>query len=137
MNIFDPAINDQSIYYLGRIFGVVGSVIPKSNFPSGEAPPVILSEMFGVLNGVALTIGVLVVTYTTVVGLFATAAEGEFLGKKWSGIWVPIRTVIGIAGLFPSSNGYCAIQVVLMWFILQGVEICSPRNFKYISNCHV
>lgn len=121
MNIFDPALNDQSIYYLGRIFGIVGTVIPKSNFPAGEAAPVILSEMFGVLNGVALTIGVLVVTYTTVVGLFATAAEGEFLGKKWSGLWVPIRTVIGIAGLFPSSNGYCAIQVVLMWFILQGV----------------
>ncbi len=124
IDLFHLAANDQSVYFLGRIFGVVGDVIPASNFvndPNGP-PPLILDAMFKVLNGVALTVGVLIVTYTTIVGLFATAAEGEFLGKKWSGLWVPIRTVIGIAGLFPSSGGYCAIQVILMWMVIQGVS---------------
>lgn len=124
IDLFHLAANDQSVYYLGRIFGVVGNVIPLSNFandPNGS-PPMILDAMFKVLNGVALTVGVLIVTYTTIVGLFATAAEGEFLGKKWSGLWVPVRTVIGIAGLFPSSGGYCAIQVILMWMVIQGVS---------------
>jgi len=116
-DLFDMAKNDQSLYYLGQIFGNMGEVLTP-----GTGAPIILGAMFEILNGVALTIGVLVVTYTTVVGLFATAAEGEFLGKKWSGVWVPIRTVIGIVSLFPSSGGYCVLQVFLMWVILQGVS---------------
>src|SRR5580658_9851250 len=116
-DLFQMAANDQSLFYLGQIFGNMGDVLTP-----GTGAPIILGAMFEVLNGIALTVGVLVVTYTTVVGLFQTAAEGEFLGKKWSGLWVPIRTVIGIVGLFPSSGGYCALQVFLMWVILQGVS---------------
>lgn len=114
MNVFTIATNDQSIYYLGRIFGQVGTVLPGTG-------PIILSVMFKVFNTAILGIGALVVTYTTVVGILNTAAEGEFLGKHWHSIWVPLRTVIGIAGLFPMKSGYCAMQVLIMWVILQGV----------------
>src|SRR5437870_3415012 len=104
MNVFTIATNDQSIYYLGRIFGNVGTVLPGTG-------PQILSAMFKIFNTAILGIGALVVTYTTVVGILNTAAEGEFLGKHWHSIWVPLRTVIGIAGLFPMKTGYCAMQV--------------------------
>lgn len=114
MNVFTIAVNDQSIYYLGRIFGNVGTVLPGTG-------PQILSAMFKIFNTAILGIGALVVTYTTVVGILNTAAEGEFLGKHWHSIWVPLRTVIGIAGLFPMKTGYCAMQVLMMWVILQGV----------------
>src|SRR5688500_18872811 len=114
INVFTIAVNDQSIYYLGRIFGNVGTVLPGTG-------PAILSAMFKVFNTAMLAVGSLIVTYTTVVGVLNTAAEGEFLGKHWHSIWVPLRTVIGIAGLFPTSSGYSAIQIVMMWVIMQGV----------------
>lgn len=119
MNVFTMASNDQSLYYLGQIFGNIGGVLPVAN------GPVAVGLMFKVLNTAALSVGALIVVYTTVAGLLSTASEGEFLGKKWSGLWVPVRTVLGIVGLFPSSGGYCAIQVIIMWLILQGIGLAD------------
>lgn len=114
MNIFQIPPNDQSVYYLGQIFGYVGNLLPSQG-------SLILGTMFKIFNTMALVLGSLIVVYTTIVGLFATAAEGEFLGKKWSGLWVPLRMVLGIAALFPTSTGYSSLQVIMMWCILQGV----------------
>jgi hypothetical protein len=50
-----------------------------------------------------------------------TAQDGEFLGKNWSSMWVPLRMVMGIAALFPTTSGYSALQVLMMWVIVQGV----------------
>lgn len=114
-NVFTIAPNDQSIYYLGQIFGTVGDVLT----PAGSNE--FLGTLFKSINTIALTVGALVLVYITVVGLLATAHEGEFLGKKWSGLWVPIRSVLGVVCLFPASSGYSAIQMVVMWIIVQGV----------------
>lgn len=119
MNLFTIPADDQSIFYLGQIFGNIGGVLPATN------APLLLGVMFKVLNTAALSVGAMIVVYTTVAGLLSTASEGEFLGKKWSGLWVPVRTVLGIIGLFPSSGGYCAIQVIIMWLILQGVGLAD------------
>lgn len=117
MTVFTLATNDQSIAYLAQIFGQVGNVLP---IPSAGAP-LILSIMAKTINTVALVLGTLMVVYITVIGVLATAHEGEFMGKKWSGLWVPIRMVFGIVGLFPTATGYCALQIVMMWIIVQGV----------------
>jgi conjugal transfer/type IV secretion protein DotA/TraY len=73
------------------------------------------------LNTTALVLGALLVVHTTVVGLLKTASEGEFLGKQWSSLWVPVRTVLGIASLFPTATGYSVLQVIIMWIIVQGI----------------
>jgi conjugal transfer/type IV secretion protein DotA/TraY len=113
INIFSISSADQSIAYLSWIFGKVGTVLP------GEFR--VLGTMFKTFNTMVLTLGTVVLIYTTVVGLLATAHEGEFMGKKWSGLWVPLRSLMGIAALFPTGTGYSAIQIVFMWIIVQGV----------------
>lgn len=115
INLFSLASDDQSVAYLGQIFGYVGTVLPVNN------PPLLAGILFKTLNTVALTIGAILVVYVTVVGLLKTAQEGEFLGRQWNSLWVPVRTVLGIAALFPTTTGYSAIQVVIMWIVLQGV----------------
>lgn len=115
MNLFQIAPNDQSIYYLGRIFGNVGNVLAGTG-------PALLGEMFRTFNSILLGFAAMIIVYSTVVGLINTAAEGDFLGKKWNKFWTPIRIVAGIIALFPlPASGYCLIQVVMMWFIMQGV----------------
>jgi len=113
-NVFQLADNDQSLTFLGQIFGNVGGALAGTG-------PVLLPTMFKVFNTTLLVIGCLFVAYITVLGVMNTAQEGEFLGKKWSKLWMPIRTVMGIVALFPTAGGYCVMQVIVMWIVVQGV----------------
>jgi hypothetical protein len=63
MSFFDIAANDQSIFYLGKLFGSVGNVLQ----PTGSMGTVIglLGTMFRTFNTTALIIGSLLVTHTT------------------------------------------------------------------------
>ncbi len=147
INLFQFASNDSSLLYLAKIFGYMNGIIPvvgvgtgvsidstaSSAGPSvtvvsggaiaGAAGPSItlLGTMFQTFNSVILAVAVLVVVYTTVVGLLNTAHEGQFMGKNWNNLWIPLRMVFGIALLVPTLSGYCILQMVMMWAIVQGV----------------
>ena len=119
INLFTLAANDQSIVYLSRIFGPMGNLFPPP--PPGVNLPALLGAMFTVFNSVVLTIGALIVVYITIVGVLTTAHEGEFMGRHGQGLWTPIKIVLGIAALVPTGSGYSAIQLVMMWVIIQGI----------------
>jgi defect-in-organelle-trafficking protein DotA len=111
---FTPPPDDLSIVFLGNIFGVVDGVL------SGAGSQ-ILGEMFGIFNAAVLAIGGIILLYVTIVSTLNTANEGEFLGKKWSSIWIPVRAIIGVALLIPKQSGYCLMQIFVMWIVVQGV----------------
>lgn len=111
----NPSSNDQSRYFLGVIFGQVGDVL---NGTGGQ----ILGTMFNELNKALLILGTIIFTYVYGKGILDTAAHGEFLGKQANSLWVPLRSVGGLALMIPkASTGYCVIQVFMMWVVLQGV----------------
>src|SRR3990167_2123312 len=121
--LFSPykyAFNDASMYYLFNIFGPMNGIIssPSSSITKFQQ---LLPNMFLVFNSVILAVGALVVVYVTIVGIMNTAHEGQFMGKDWNNLWIPIRTVLGISMLVPSSSGYSYIQLVMMWVIIQGI----------------
>lgn len=139
INLFQFASNDSSLLYLAKIFGYMNGVIPVVGVSSGfsaesgqgfsggaiggaTGPSItLLGTMFQTFNSVILAVAVLVVVYTTVVGLLNTAHEGQFMGKNWNNLWIPLRMVFGIALLVPTLSGYCILQMVMMWAIVQGV----------------
>src|SRR3990167_1976625 len=112
---FEYSSQDQSVAYLGQIFGPMGTILTPTQ------APLIFGKMFNTLNTVILTVGVLIVVYVTIVGVIKTAHEGEPLGKQWSTLWLPLRMDMGIAALVPSASGYSFLQIIIMWVILQGV----------------
>lgn len=120
--LFNPSAiqngTDLSIGYLGDIYGVVDGVLHGSGSQ-------VMGRMFMVFNAGALILGGMIVIYTSMISLLNTANEGEMLGKKWNSIWIPLRTVLGIALLIPKATGYCAIQVFMMWVIVQGVGLAD------------
>ncbi|MHB1222134.1 MAG: DotA/TraY family protein [Gammaproteobacteria bacterium] len=133
IDLFGIASNDQSLFYLGKIFGQMGGVLPASG---GIASISLLGTMFKTFNSIVLAVAALVVVYTIVVGLLATAHEGEFLGKKFHGLWTPIRVVLGIAALVPTATGYCALQIIMMWVIVQGIGAADTvwtTALKYVQ----
>jgi defect-in-organelle-trafficking protein DotA len=111
---FTPPPTDYSVIFLGDIFGIVDGVLHGTGSQ-------IMGEMFGVFNAAVLALGGIVVMYTLIVGTMNTAQEGQMLGQKWSSIWIPVRSTIGLAFLIPKSSGYCLMQVFIMWVCVQGV----------------
>src|SRR3990167_11408760 len=101
--LFPAAVNDASLTYLYGIFGSVNNIIPSPDGSLTLTQLTLLGTLFSKFNTIILAIGVLIVVYTTVVGLMNTAHEGQFMGKNWNNLWIPIRTAVGIAALVPSG----------------------------------
>lgn len=136
INLFEFAAKDESLKYLAQLFGNMSGAIPIPSGGGDYSPGTVLGAMFQTFNSVILAVGALVVVYTTVVGVMKTAHEGEFMGKNWNNLWIPIRTVLGITCLVPSSSGFSAIQWVLMWIIVQGIGAADTlwtTVLKYVS----
>lgn len=121
INLFSFAPKDASLGYLTQIFGTMNGILMDPANPGGGGSITILGSMFKYFNSIVLTIGVLIVVYTTVVGIMKTAHEGEFMGKNWNNLWIPIRMVLGIGALIPTGSGYSTLQVIMMWVIVQGI----------------
>ncbi|KTC92515.1 type IVB secretion system protein DotA [Fluoribacter dumoffii] len=111
---FAPPASDYSVVFLGNLFGVVDGVL------SGTGSQ-IMGSMFAVFNAAVLALGGIIIMYTLMVATMNTAHEGQMLGQKWSSIWIPIRSTVGLALLIPKTSGYCLMQVFVMWVVVQGV----------------
>lgn len=115
--IFDPPPTDESMSMLGLIFGSnIGNVY------LGGLPNPIMSAIMERFNFIIVTAGSIVVSYVVILSVINTAQEGSAMGKKWSAIWVPMRSIIGMTLMIPSpGSGYSLIQVTIIWIIVQGI----------------
>lgn len=137
MNLFTIAPNDASVQYLADIFGSMnGVLLVGANANNTTYGTNILGAMFKTFNATVLVIAALMLIYVTVVGVMQTAHEGEFMGKKWNNIWIPIRSVLGIVLLVPTYSGYSVLQVIMMWVIVQGIGAADTvwnTAIKYVE----
>ena len=111
---FAPPASDYSVVFLGNMFGIVDGVL------NGNGSQ-IMGVMFAVFNSAVLALGGVIIMYTLMVSTMNTAHEGQMLGQKWSSIWIPVRSTIGLALLIPKASGYCMMQIFVMWVVVQGV----------------
>ena len=115
--IYDPPTTDLSVQYLGTIFG--GSVGGISL--STDSSP-FLGNLFSVFNGIVLAVAALILSYVGSISIINTAHEGDVMGKKWSSVWIPLRSAGGLLLLAPvPGSGYSLLQVTVMWIILNGI----------------
>lgn len=113
-SLFDIAEEDVSLYYLGAVFG--------SQMISTGTDMHLMSYLFEVFNTVCLSVGLIIIIYTVIIGVLETAGKGKVLGEKWSATWLPVRMVLGMSLLAPvAGSGYCMAQYLVMWMVLQGV----------------
>lgn len=120
-NLFPATVDDLSIKLLLNQF--FGGAMPGATGNGTDTDPFV--SMLRVINIAALTIGGLMASYTLVAGTMQTAHDGEVLGKKWSSMWLPIRTVLGVGLVVPLGSGYCVAQMVVMWLAVQGVGLAN------------
>ena len=111
---FAPPASDYSVVFLGNLFGAVDGVLHSSGSQ-------IMGAIFTVFNSAVLALGGIIIMYTLMVSTMNTAHEGQMLGQKWSSIWIPVRSTLGLALLIPKASGYCLMQIFVMWVVVQGV----------------
>ncbi|CAG2142563.1 DotA/TraY family protein [Ralstonia mannitolilytica] len=128
-NLFDVPQGDISIKVLGAIFG---SLVDSGNGASGSDP---LLNGIKIFNGGCLIIGGILAAYTILAGTLNTAHDGEMLGKKFSSVWIPVRYSIGTALVLPVvGGGYCVMQALVMWLVVQGIGLADGVWSAFMSN---
>lgn len=121
---FTPPADDPSLDLLRQIFGnLVDFVSGGASAADLAGNGTVMGAGFQIFNVAILFVGMLFVAYTTVMGVVNTAHDGEFLGRKMSDVWVPLRTFGGSALLLPLPGGFSFIQVIVMWLAVQSVGI--------------
>ncbi|MEQ2334202.1 DotA/TraY family protein [Xanthomonas euvesicatoria pv. euvesicatoria] len=111
--------------FLRDIFGrVVDTIMSGESVDQGGADTALASG-FQVFGTGILALGMLFVIYTTIKGAVDTAHDGEFLGKKMSSVWVPLRTAVGTAFLLPLASGFSLIQIAVLWIGIHGVGLAD------------
>lgn len=128
MNLFDPVSNDKAMYLLSNIFGKLGI------FGIGNDA---LATGIEVFNGAVLAIGGLLAAYTVLAGTLATAHDGEMLGKKFSSVWIPIRYAFGVSFILPVIGGYCMIQFIVGWTIVQSIGLADATWGGFVSSSNI
>lgn len=99
---------------------------------SGTSP---LTSVVLILNSAILFLGGIFMAYTIIAGTMSTAHDGEMLGKKWSSLWLPIRTTLGAAAVMPViGGGWCAAQALVVWLATLGIGIANAMWGAYINN---
>lgn len=115
--------NDISVEILKTLFG---------GLPLFETGVDSLQNAFMVFNLCVLTVGGILAAYNLALSLVATANEGRMLGG-YNATMTPIRSAFAVVMTMPVANGYCLIQVVVMWLVMQGVHIADIVWSKFVS----
>ncbi|KRA47599.1 DotA/TraY family protein [Pseudoxanthomonas sp. Root630] len=106
-------------------------LFPELTGGGGAGP---LGGAVGVFNSAVLMVAGILVMYTLIAGTLSTAHDGEMLGKKWSSLWLPIRTTLGAAAILPTMGGFSIIQAIVIWLALQGVGIANATWGAFADN---
>ncbi|ECB1040883.1 hypothetical protein EU237_23065 [Salmonella enterica subsp. enterica serovar Schwarzengrund] len=92
------------------------------------------SPISGVFLAGILAFGGVLAGYTMLAGTLNTAHDGEMLGKKWSSLWLPVRTTLGVSMIMPIKGGFCAIQLIVVWLAVQGVGLADQTWNAFVEN---
>lgn len=124
-------VNPEDTAFTKALNPVFGNVFGDG--AGGGAIDGAVGGLFSNLNAAVLLIAAIVTAYTMVAGTMSTAHDGSMLGKKWSSMWVPIRTAFGIGMIIPLSSGWCAAQLAVFWLVGQGVALASGGWAEYAN----
>lgn len=150
-------LNKNKIFFLLLLFSIIVILMPSVahaasdlfEIQSGDkSKEMFLDKLFdsdnlesSPLNNVILTfntcvlmLGGILAAYTLIAGTMSTAHDGEMLGKKWSAMWLPIRTTVGAAFIFPTVGGFCTAQIIVIWLIHQGIGLANTLWASYLDH---
>ena len=84
-------------YIFGDVIDVVAGTSPNASIGSADTA---FANMIGMMNAGLIFLAAIYLAWVTIVGTLYTADKGEIFGQKWSVIWMPIKTTLGVSAIF-------------------------------------
>lgn len=129
---FTPAETDTALAVLKQIFGDVISHVANGTAATSSSGTM-LGEAFSFFNSGTMFFGCLLLTGITILGIANTANDGAALGKKWSSLYTPLRTLTAGSLLIPSSSGFCGIQILILTMVAWSIGFASQLWEKVVD----
>lgn len=90
----------------------------------------LFNDIFFYLNLGALALGTCWFLYTVTAGTVQTAHEGEWLGRRYNSVWLPIRVGLGISSCAPIFLGWSALQWITLLMSTMGNGLANMAAVK-------
>lgn len=115
MNAFSSGGDNLSNLLLSRIFGC--QMFDHPGCVAGQEP--IMVSMIRIFNILCISLGAALFGWFLATGITQTAHEGKVLGARYSSLWAPVRSLVGLGMLLPvgGSSGYNTIQMGIAMFV--------------------
>ncbi|TNF68947.1 MAG: hypothetical protein EP298_05405 [Gammaproteobacteria bacterium] len=111
---------DHSESVLQSIFGVNVSTILNNTEPT-----TLFGYLFSYYNTGLLAIVFVIYAFIIIIGTVNTAKDGQFLGRNWSGHWIPLRAIFGSVAAIPFKSGYCMAQYLIFAMVASGISFAD------------
>jgi len=113
---YEAAAGDPALQMLSAIFGSANGIF-------GGARNEVVDGMFLALNTAILAIASAWFAWNITSAIASSSWDGEVLGKRYSTLWMPIRTVTGAAMLLPVWHGWNLAQLAMAYAASLGIGI--------------
>lgn len=113
---YEAAASDPALRMLSAIFGSANGIF------GGAANPVV-DGMFLAFNTAILAIASAWFAWNITSAIASSSWDGEVLGKRYSTLWMPVRTVTGAAMLLPVWHGWNLAQLAMAYAASLGIGI--------------
>src|SRR5690606_37414541 len=123
---------DESIKMLRGVLGEEFANNPFSGDVLGN-PTTLLGSRIFIFNSIAFVLGDAHLLRILIGTIADSANDGEVLGKKGSGVWMPARISAGIFGMLPVLGGFSIMQGIMMVSIALGVGAANLLTTKIID----
>lgn len=94
----------------------IGSIGPSQS---------LMGSLFFIFNACLFVIGGAFIGYQAVVAITESANQGEVMGKRMSGVWIPIRMGVGIFGMLPVFYGFSLAQALMLFLAILGIGVAN------------
>ena len=120
--------NDQAPNWINTMFLYNTPVAPGGGLPGA------LGAMLQIYNSALLALGTAYALYQIMHLFVESAHHGKFGGKNYSDLYAPIRLVIGIGLLVPTSSGYNSAEIIAITLAKWGSGLASHVWVKFENN---
>ena len=130
--MFTPNEGDISLNILSQLFGDLvdaanggekGKYAKAGLWLGAGLDP--FQHVLRTFNFCCMFVGGLLAAYAITLGLVNTAHEGVAFGKELNNPFFWLRTGGGVTFILPFVSGYCLLQVVVMWVVIQSVGMAD------------
>lgn len=98
---------------------ILGDWIELIYLDSGAGSATIMTHVAGYINYLAYILITVIIGYTVISAVVNTAATGKIAGNKVSMVWLPLRTFLAVALLFPVGIGHATTISLSQYFAVR------------------